>query len=564
MGGLLAPRRPTPPRVDGRYLAPKVNGAVGLNPSKGPGYSTATNASSASSTSPTHSYGAPAPPPSEADSAAAGTNLNSQSSADPPAEDLYADIEGEEELLARAQNPLPTLSADGLRALAQKQDADKNESSLPPLSASGLAKLAELYNPEDVTEDDDEEEGLVIDTAKQPEDPMKDTEKISEDEDEQIRGNTKFKIQLKSNNKMVKTTLTESPKKKNLIADIFGSDNEEEEANCDNGKQHLEGATGSSEAAEQPPIRSPKNPEEIKNIADDKEAEEDGDKVGTTVEDLDNATSEAAINEIINAAVNAATLVEREPLKEDASLEDVSDKEMVNDKEDAEESREVRMRELSVSPINSDQSESFEKAATLEGLNPEAISPEEDFTSLSEEEEGEIKNYERRKKLKLRKKELQRKVRELERQVIEISPSRAAVIANGGNLEDGEINEEKKRKTPKEKEKAKKKVKKDALDDAPNESKKVDETLENNSKPSRSYRKKEAGEEDKDEEKEGVKVKPARRKKKEKNNAKPELPRYDVRRILDKKKEEKKEKKEKVNKDGDKVGTTVEDLDNAT
>merc|ERR1719450_1767085 len=126
--GLLAPRRPTPPRVDGRYLAPKVNGAVGLNPSKGPGYSTATNASSASSTSPTHCYGAPAPPPSDADSAAAGTNMNSQSSADPPAEDLYADIEGEEELLARAQNPMPTLSADGLRALAQKQDADKNES----------------------------------------------------------------------------------------------------------------------------------------------------------------------------------------------------------------------------------------------------------------------------------------------------------------------------------------------------------------------------------------------------------------------------------------------------
>merc|ERR1712010_289441 len=119
--------------------------------------------------------------------------------------------------MARAQNPLPTLSADGLRALA-KQDGNKNDShnaSLPPLSASGLAKLAELYNPEDVTEDDDEE-GLVIDTTKPPEDPMKDTEKISEDEDEQIIGNTKFKIQLKSNNKMVKTTLAESPKKKNL------------------------------------------------------------------------------------------------------------------------------------------------------------------------------------------------------------------------------------------------------------------------------------------------------------------------------------------------------------
>merc|ERR1712032_1387810 len=182
--------------------------------------------------------------------------------------------------------------------------------------------------------------------------------------------------------------------------------------------------------------------------------------------------------------------------------------------EDADESREVRMRELSVSPINSEQSESFEKAATLEGLNPEAISPEEDFTSLSEEEEGEIKNYERRKKLKLRKKELQRKVRELERQVIEISPSRAAVIANGGNLEDGEINEEKKKKKPREKEKAKKKVKKDASQDVPQESKKVDETLENSSKPSRSYRKKEAGVEDKDVEKEDTKVNPARRKKK--------------------------------------------------
>jgi predicted nucleic acid-binding Zn ribbon protein len=44
-----------------------------------------------------------------------------------------------------------------------------------------------------------------------------------------------------------------------------------------------------------------------------------------------------------------------------------------------------------------------------EGLNPEAISPEEDFTSLSEEEEGEIKNYERRRKLNRMKKELQRK-----------------------------------------------------------------------------------------------------------------------------------------------------------
>merc|ERR1712228_113480 len=190
----------------------------------------------------------------------------------------------------------------------------------------------------------------------------------------------------------------------------------------------------------------------------DQEAE---DQIGTTVEDMGMIANEDAINEIISEAVNAATVAQQLALKEDGSLEDVSDKEMLNEKEDTEDSnREVRMRELSVSPINSEQSESFEKAATLEGLNPEAISPEEDFTSLSEEEEGEIKNYERRKKLKLRKRELQRKVRELERQVIEISPSRAAVIANGGSLEDGEINEEKKKKKTKEKEKVKKKKKK--------------------------------------------------------------------------------------------------------
>merc|ERR1719319_48483 len=127
-----------------------------------------------------------------------------------------------------------------------------------------------------------------------------------------------------------------------------------------------------------------------------------------------------------------------------------------------------------------EQSDSFEQAATLEGLEAEAVSPEEDFTSLSEEEEGEIKNYERRKKLKLRKKELQRKVRELERQVIEISPSRAAVIANGGSLEDGEIHEDKKKKAK-------------------------------------------------------VKEKPKRKKKEKNPISKPELQRYDVRRILDKK-----------------------------
>merc|ERR1712045_826720 len=110
-------------------------------------------------------------------------------------------------------------------------------------------------------------------------------------------------------------------------------------------------------------------------------------------------------------------------------------------------------RDLSVSPINSDQSESYEKAATLEGLNPEAISPEEDFTSLSEEEEGEIKNYEKRKQLKLKKRELQKKVKELERQVIEISPD--APLDLNGILEDGEINDKDKKGKKKLKEKAK-------------------------------------------------------------------------------------------------------------
>ena len=134
---------------------------------------------------------------------------------------------------------------------------------------------------------------------------------------------------------------------------------------------------------------------------------------------------------------------------EAVNYSDVSDKEI-----DASQSS----RDLSVSPINSDQSESFEKAATLEGLNPEAISPEEDFTSLSEEEEGELKNYERRKQLKIRKKELQKKVKELERQVIEISPDSAPLDLNG-LLEDGEINEEEKKKSGKLKEKVKKKTK---------------------------------------------------------------------------------------------------------
>merc|ERR1712062_610230 len=141
---------------------------------------------------------------------------------------------------------------DGLRALAQKQHVSKNENSsepsLPQLSASGRAKLAELYNPEDITEDDDQD-GLVIDTAKPSEDPMKDTEKISEDEDEQIVEDKKFKIQLKSNNKMIKTTLTQSPRKKNIIADIFGSDDEDEQG-VDDGTSDKKPSEGTSSSVQ--------------------------------------------------------------------------------------------------------------------------------------------------------------------------------------------------------------------------------------------------------------------------------------------------------------------------
>merc|ERR1712173_7133 len=191
-------------------------------------------------------------------------------------------------------------------------------------------------------------------------------------------------------------------KKKSIIKDIFGSDEESEEI-----KKHVvvDAAIISSIA---------------ENLAEEREKFEVGKKI--------------------------ALLEELRQEVEDYS--DVSAREI-------DESREVRMKDLSVSPINSDQSESFEKAATLDGLNPEAISPEEDFTSLSEEEEGEIKNYEKRKKLRLRKRELQKKVRELERQVIEISPNRGPLDISGLVLEEGEIHEDEKKKKKKLKEKAK-------------------------------------------------------------------------------------------------------------
>lgn len=113
------------------------------------------------------------------------------------------------------------------------------------------------------------------------------------------------------------------------------------------------------------------------------------------------------LSEVSDAA--SEPVLTKDPEDKDPATKDpkADDKEDLSDvsEHDIEETREVRLKDPSMSPINSDQSESYEKAATLEGLNPETISPEEDFTSLSEEEEGEIKNYERRKKLNKRKKE---------------------------------------------------------------------------------------------------------------------------------------------------------------
>ena len=221
---------------------------------------------------------------------------------------------------------------------------------------------------------------------------------------------------------------------------------------------------------------------------------------------------------------------------------DVSDKEIDEAKNE---------RDLSVSPINSDQSESYEKAATLEGLNPEAISPEEDFTSLSEEEEGEIKNYEKRKQLKLKKRELQKKVKELERQVIEISPD--APLDLNGILEDGEINDKDKKGKKKVKENAKlkrknKKKLKVSKEKAESNNKPKDGVVgetknEKNEKVSgRNYRKKKSNNEDEETDEKSPLVKRKDSKMKDKSK-KPELQRYDVRRILDAKKEQKEKDK---------------------
>ena len=51
----LAPPKDPAPRLDARYAAPKVKTAPGLNPAKGPSYSTSTSSTSSSSTNPSSS-----------------------------------------------------------------------------------------------------------------------------------------------------------------------------------------------------------------------------------------------------------------------------------------------------------------------------------------------------------------------------------------------------------------------------------------------------------------------------------------------------------------------------
>merc|ERR550534_1899543 len=182
---------------------------------------------------------------------------------------------------------------------------------------------------------------------------MRDTEKISEDEYVQGVDNKKFKIQLKSKNKMIKTTLTQSPRKKNLIADIFGSDNEDEEGG-DDGTSDKKPSEGTSSSVQKEEANKRDDIEGLSEVAasstakvdqpselpDGKcqiEAESDPeveDQIGTTVEDMGMIANEDAINEIISEAVNAATVAQQLALKEDGSLEDVSDKEMLNEKEE--------------------------------------------------------------------------------------------------------------------------------------------------------------------------------------------------------------------------------------
>ena len=342
----------------------------------------------------------------------------------------------------RSESNIPTSENSNGNSTQTGQEETRDNSSpledLPPLSAEGLRTLASKSASEGKDSPDKSGNSDECDKVKSPKSES---------------SPSSAKSPRKSNGE------SHTPKKKSIIKDIFGSDEEAETNEADK-----------------------------TNVSDNKE-------------NADN-------------------------------FSDVSDKEI--------EAAEEVHRELSVSSINSDQSESFEKAATLEGLNPEAISAEEDFTSLSEEEEGEIKTIQRKKELRLKKKELQKKVKELEKQVIDMSPNSAPIDLNG-LLEDGEINDDKKKKSAQSKDKGKlkkKKIKgKAGLTVKEDKTKGTsDENGEKNQNASgRNYRKKKSV--DAEDQDDTHVVKSKTKKSKDKVGKKPELQRYDVRRVLDAKKD---------------------------
>ena len=345
----------------------------------------------------------------------------------------------------RSESNVPASENSSGNPSQTEQEETRDNSSpledLPPLSAEGLRTLASKSADNASEEKDSLEKRRSSDECDKVKSPKSESSPSSSESPKKTNGESN------------------SPKKKSIIKDIFGSDEEAE-----------------SNEAGKPDVS------DIKENAD--------------------------------------------------NYSDVSDKEI-------EASEEVH-RELSVSSINSDQSESFEKAATLEGLNPETISAEEDFTSLSEEEEGEIKTIQRRKELRLKKKELQKKVKELEKQVIDMSPNSAPIDLNG-LLEDGEINEDKKNKSAQSKDKGKVKKKKLKGKGGVTEKENPDEKDEKNPNATgRNYRKKKS--EDAEDHDESV-VSSKTKKNKDKIGKKPELQRYDVRRVLDAKKDKPSSKK---------------------
>merc|ERR1711874_784370 len=362
----------------------------------------------------------------------------------------------------------------GMRALAESQFGVQP----PPLSAEGLRRLAgaagdDLYDPEDSVNSADEE-GLVIDDQEkdEPEGDEMDVENSmqniplppgGDDEVDSLDSSAKvdniddldkpppavqtgkahrIKIHFNtSRDTLGQKKEVEQEKKKSLAAEIFQKEDEDNEEDLEEVEKTTVPAVvkTNEEILKEMRLKSSQKLSLVTDIFGE-EKNENGNSDQETFKiisrgsrkpenppkkslmaDIFGSDDEADVKETVEIAEEEYSDVSDGPGEEMSEAREVKED---NEQQEGGEIREVRLREPSVSPIESDQSESYEKAGTLEGLNPETISPEEDFTSLSEEEEGEIKNYEKKKALKKKKKELQRKVRELERKVIEISPNR--------------------------------------------------------------------------------------------------------------------------------------------